>query len=387
MTRILTPTRTTDGSLGHRCPLNNERITPESCEACPHFVQVEPLVNRYRLHCDAPSTGVELIEFTPMKALDERGGLKGLDLMKSRKHTWYEPKLDGARALVHCTEDGVFITTRRKNKEGKYSQFQDNVPHLRDSEGLIALGKTGYTILDGEVMLDADSDTLASTMSIVSASPEHAAEVTARQGKVKLNLFDVIWSAGSTTANMKLSQRKAVLQDIASTFFIDEEYVRLIPETILETEAEREAFYQEMLDKGYEGAIAKNPESSYFESGSWLKLKERTTVDALVTSWEYGSKGGKYANTVGALKVSIYSSEDNLREIAKVVPGDDAKRNQLFNQLKDLSDQEIQELGMVVEIEAQGFTKEYRLRHPRILRYRPDRNEPNLVDLEMVKTL
>jgi ATP-dependent DNA ligase len=41
-------------------------------------------------------------------------------------------------------------------------------------------------------------------------------------------------------------------------------------------------------------------------------------------------------------------------------------------------------LRIIIEIEGQNWTKDYRIRHPRIVRYRPDRSDPNKVDFSQI---
>ena len=164
--------RPSTGNLYHYCPWLKENIESLTCANCQWHKGTERLEATYRVSCDFPVEGPELIVFEPAKAYDRVGSYKGDDVINSPRHVIIEPKLDGVRAIVHCTPEGVFITTRRKNKAGQYSQFQDNVPHLRDHLLLTQLGQEGYTIFDAEVIAPVDDDTLATTMGIVGAHPE-----------------------------------------------------------------------------------------------------------------------------------------------------------------------------------------------------------------------
>ena len=386
-TRILSPVRDREGWLHHRCPLNDGEIDPSTCQTCPHLNHVEERPSKYRLHCDAPSTGPELIEFDPPKAYDSHMGLKGTDLLNSSAHTWLEPKLDGARAIVHCTPDGVFITSRRRDRTGKFNQFQDNIPHIRDHEGLNQLGASGYTIVDAEIIMPVDTDTLATTMGVVGSGPERAIALQKEKGLAVLHIFDLARAKNLDMTWEHLHQRRGVLEDFEEAGYFDGDYIELVKIFRSEDAAERKNYLDSCLEAGLEGSIAKDPNASYFESHAWLKLKQKITVDAIVTGWEHGAVGGKYADTLGALKVSVQTPHDGLVEIAKVVPGDDKVRGQLFSTLKELEKEQILGLAIVVEMESQGWTKDYRLRHPRILRYRKDRSEPNTVEFEMLATL
>ena len=381
--RIITSKRDNkDGSLYHFCPKDAENVAVDACRACP-FGQVEDLTSRYRIHCSFTAEGVELVEYEPPKAHDSSAGLGRGEVIKSERHSWVEPKLDGARAIVHCTPDGVFITSRRRDKTGKYNQFQDNVPHLRDHPQLVALGKAGYTILDGEIMMDeGEGGSLGSTMSVVGSKPERAIEVQKKFGNAVLHLFDACRVANEDITSLPLSERHTLM---AAIFIARPDYILLVPVKKNQTAAQKQVLFDEALEAGQEGLVIKDPSSGYGASHAWLKVKQHVTIDAQVTGWEMGKVGGKYAHTLGALKVSVVDeATDDLREIANVIPGDNELRDRLFDQLKALSGQEIEGLGMVIELEGQGFTIEYRIRHPRIVRYREDRSEPNSVDFTKV---
>jgi ATP-dependent DNA ligase len=135
------------------------------------------------------------------------------------------------------------------------------------------------------------------------------------------------------------------------------------------------------LAHGKEGLVIKIPTATYFQSQAWLKVKQRCTYDCIITGFEFGKVGGKYEDTVGALKVAVTDSTNSeLREICKVIPGDDATRDRLLAKLADLAQSEIVNLGLIAELEAQCITKDGRLRHPRIIRWRTDRSAPNTVN-------
>ena len=151
--------------------------------------------------------------------------------------------------------------------------------------------------------------------------------------------------------------------------------------------ANRHAKVDEFISQGFEGAVLKDPGARYHDSRAWLKYKVKTTVDAQVTNFEYGAVGSKYALTVGALKVSVIDrATGKLREIARVAPGDDHERDEWFNLLTSYGpEEEIIAHNEIIELEGQQWTKDGRIRHPRILRVRGDRSEPNTVDFSSSK--
>jgi ATP-dependent DNA ligase len=382
MTRVIKSRRGVEGSDYHACPKLDKNIAMQDCTGCIYRSWVEELPSTYRVHCDFMS-GSDIKLFEPAKAHSTIKGLNGINVVQSPDHTWVEEKLDGVRALVHCTPTGVYITTRRLNKQGEYKQFQDNVPHLRDSSFLRSLGKRGYTILDGEVIAPHDTDTLANTMKVVGSGPDVAIARQLATGKLGLHLFDAPWINGDDMTNMPLYTRHYALEMLFEDYKHDKSDVYLVDNLGGMSPSEKLEEYAEAIERGSEGLIIKNPGATYYERG-WLKVKGKITLDAQVTGWEHGSAGGKWEHHLGALIVSVFNHSGVLVDVAKVIPGDDEMREGLYQQLESLADPVIEDLNMIVEMEAQIWTKDYRLRHPRIVKWRPDKSSPNKVDFSTV---
>jgi ATP-dependent DNA ligase len=376
---------TSTGNLYHYCPINNLKINKTDCTICTYHRATDENQASYKIHCGATGTA-ELIEPDPAKAYDTHKKLKGLALCESGDHIWIEPKLDGVRAIVHCTPNGVFITTRRRDKTGSYSQIQNNVPHLRGHSFLEELGKSGYTILDGEVIVPVvNEQTLPLTMGVVGSKPERAIALQQETGMwLSLNIFDILFLDGQDIRQNQFYLRRSILETKIPN---DIPHIRLVDGYVELDSRKRKQAYHEALDNGLEGIIIKDRQAAYGASHAWLKVKEKITLDAIVTGFEAGSVGGKYQDTIGAFNVAVRTPTGALEEIAKVSPGDDLTRAEMYAKLNGLTEQQILDLGIVVEMEAQRWTtgENPRLRHPRIVRYRPDRSEPNTVDLSQYK--
>lgn len=382
MARILTPKYdTTTGNLYHHCPLKDANVTLKACALCLYVDRLEPLAAKYRLHCRyAPTT--QLREFEVPKAHNTVQGLTGFDLLRSPRHSWLEVKYDGVRALVHCTASAVLFTTRRRDKSGSFKHFEDNVPHLAKHEVLVALGKKGYSILDGEMFLPVqNSETLNLSVGIATGLPAHAQWAQAKYGLAQLWLFDCPQLLGADIAERSLYERKSRLIDtLRECGWTDQDpHIKIVEATIEQTYGDRRQFFYDTLDQGYEGIVMKDSDAGYFASRAWLKLKATVTVDAQVVGWAPGKLGGKWADTLGNLIVAVHEGSV-LRVIGETIPGDDAKREELAVLLCDKTEDEITNLDLVVEMEAQCWTPDNQLRHPRILRWRTDRSTPNRVD-------
>ena len=271
---------------------------------------------------------------------------------------WAEPKLDGVRAIVHIhPERGVVVTTRRRNKDGNYSQFQDNIPHIRDAEVFKKL--KGYTILDAELLLPFMTQ-LGDVMGVVGGSPAHAKVVQEAAGNAVLHFFDSPRIEGNTIDYWPLSRRRQFLEalDLSSVGSLTQ--VTRLPMHLMQE------YVQTCWDTGFEGAVFKDPSTAYFHS-SWFKFKKRETMDLQVTDWIPGK--GKYLGTVGAVELAWPGQNIG---ICNCAPGTDATRYKLAKILAGLTRTQIAELALIAEVECQEMTDAGSLRHPRILRWRVD---------------
>jgi ATP-dependent DNA ligase len=374
--REIAPKRDTwTGELYHYCPLTLDKITTDKCEECEFRERIDWKTSKYIVHCRVPSE-VELVTFDPPKAHDEVGPYSGMEVVESSRHIWVEPKLDGARALVHLTPNGVFITSRRREKTGQFKRFQDNVPHLRDDPKFKEIGQHGYTILDGEVIVPKEGDTLAATMSVVGALPDYALLAQRRLGLAHLHLFDVVYANGEDVSNFSLQRRREILRDIPTN-----DHVHLVPFHEAKTAEEKLAVLDVMWGEGYEGIVLKDPRAAYKASRAWLKVKQRVTLDCQIVDWKFGAPGTKYEETLGSLTIAVKNTGGKLVPVADVIPGDDETRERLFRHYASMSTEQVIAENKIVEVMAQLITKDGALRHPRILRWREDRSEPNMLDL------
>lgn len=374
--RVISSIRSKEGENEHYCPRLDKKMLREGCNGCAQFGSYVERKATYKVNCLFPEEN-ELEIFKPSKADDSIGKLKGNDVIQSTKHTIVEPKLDGARAIVHATPEGVFITSRRLGRDGTYSQFQDKVPHLRDSKALIAAGRYGYTVLDAEILMESEdgSFTLGPTMSVLQASSDKAVATQEREGKLSINVFDIMWLNSQDLRSRSLFDRKIILDGLFEGSLGNEPYINKV-KAVYNTDVEtKQRLFDEALARGEEGIMIKDPDATYGGTKNMLKVKESMTIDARVHGFEYGAKGGKWEHTLGALLFEVIDkATGEWRELGKTVPGTDETRAELFDKLNGLEDNAIRDLEMIIEIKGQGWTEEHRVRHPRILKLRPDKN-------------
>lgn len=389
------------GEHSHFCPLAQQRIALSGCHGCEYFNKEKVNPTSYEVFCSFEAD-TDLAQFEPAKAWDKTGlpNYMGSDPLKVDTHIIIEPKRDGARALLHLTSDGIRVTTRRKRADGLYGEITENFPHLREQEVPEELWGTvidteGFVVVTGKSATgNKSTGSLGATMSVFGSHPDKAIQTQRTNGWMHFFAFDIVIDRGTDVRHLNWYKRRAILEGtlrlwgeqagLEGTY----QYIHAVEYYKAESYEGRQQWHEQFLAReGIEGSVVKNPNAKYGDTYGWLKVKEDVTLDCLVTGFEYGKKGGKYQDTVGALLISIKDQKDNLREIGKCIPGTDATRAKLLNifnaaKAKNLG---IGQLGILVEVEAQSWTKQYRLRHPRLLRYRNDKSDITQLDFNQIE--
>jgi DNA ligase-1 len=182
----------------------------------------------------------------------------------------FEWKLDGARVQVHKSGDEVRCYTRNLNEVGA------RAPEIVES--VRALPAVSL-ILDGEALaLRADG------------SP-HSFQVTMRREAMRRELplsvffFDCLLLDGVSLIDHAAGERFRALQEALPARMV-------IPRIVTADRTEASRFYEEALEHGHEGVMAKALDGRY-EAGrrgtAWLKIKRAHTLDLVVLAAEWGS--------------------------------------------------------------------------------------------------
>jgi bifunctional non-homologous end joining protein LigD len=288
----------------------------------------------------------------------------------------YERKLDGERCLAFCNENGVRLLSR--------SRKELNISYPEVAEALTRQGHDDL-VLDGEVVAFEGSFTsfsrLQRRMQVKDPNEARAAGVA-----VYYYVFDVLQADGLAVEDLPQRERKKLLRK-ALSFSGPLRYCGHRNES-------GETYFREACRKGWEGLIAKEAGAPYAHSRSrkWLKFKcihEQELVIGGFTDPKGSRKG------FGALLVGFYHG-DHLRYAGKVGTGfDDETLVDLREKLSELErpspafkDVDPFQRGVHwVEPQIVGqfgfteWTEQNRLRHPRFLGLRRDK-EPRDVSKE-----
>jgi DNA ligase-1 len=201
--------------------------------------------------------------------------------------------------------------------------------------------------------------------------------------------FDILRRDGVDLLDAPLSERADVLADIAPS--------SVVPRRTVASVAEAEAFYDEALERGHEGIMAKAPGSAY-AAGSrgvgWYKVKPAHTLDLVVLAVEHGS--GRRRGWLSNLHLGARDGTGGFAMIGKTFKGmTDAMlawQTKRFQELAVATEGYVVHLKpeQVVEIafsdvqESSQYASGVALRFARVKRYREDKTAEQADTLETV---
>jgi DNA ligase-1 len=230
-----------------------------------------------------------------------------------------ESKLDGFRCQVHLKGKKVEIFSR--NIERMTDTFPDVSAAVRTGTAARSV------IIEGEaVAFNEATGEFYPFQVTVQRKRKHDIEEMAQAWPLALIVFDLLFANGKDYTTAGYETRRKKLESIIRT----SERLRLV-EGIVTDEATRiERFFDEQIERGFEGIIAKRLDAPYqagVRNFNWIKLKRTyssklsDTVDAVVVGYLRG-RGMRARLRIGALLVAVYDKRsDTFQTIAKVGSG------------------------------------------------------------------
>jgi bifunctional non-homologous end joining protein LigD len=208
----------------------------------------------------------------------------------------YEPKYDGIRAIVEIDPNGsVHLWSRLGNE--KTQQF----PEIATALKRWARRRKQPLVLDGEIVaLDANGEPAGFQQL---QGRIHLSEGDGAAGRTALIVFDILREGRTDYRDRPLLERRARLEKLfgrtGSPLLRISEQVR----------GDGRALYQQALDRGWEGLIAKHAASLY-KSGKrtpdWRKLKLVHEQEFVVGGWTEPRQARTY---FGALLLGVYEPD------------------------------------------------------------------------------
>lgn len=232
-----------------------------------------------------------------------------------------EYKYDGLRVQAHVSRDRIELYSR--HLENITQQFPDIVAGLRASI------RSREAIVEGEaVPLDPNTGEFLPFQEVSRRRGRKTdVERIAREFPVSLFAFDCLLEDGEDLTTRPYRDRRDILRRAVQ----ETETVRLATWRVTGDVAEGERFFDEALQVGCEGLMAKALDSKY-DAGArgyqWVKFKKEysaqlsDTIDLVVVGAFAGR--GKRAGTYGALLMAAYdASTDVFRTTCKLGTGFD----------------------------------------------------------------
>lgn len=275
-----------------------------------------------------------------------------------------QTKFDGGRLIIHRYDREITAYTRQQH------EISENLPELQDvdwpdCEFIVDSEAVGYDPETGEP--------LPFQKFMERFQREKDVDEKAKEVEIKFKVFDALYLGPTKLADTQLwrapySDRLEQLEE----HFPDE--------VVVDCYDDLEECFENAIENGHEGIIAKDMSASYkfLRDDSWRKVKPvKEPVDLRVSEVIRGT--GRLSDRLGALKIE---SNDGV-PLGKVGTGfSDKDRKELWqmHQKEGL-------IGEIIEIEFEELQERdgnYGLRFPRYLRHRP---EGEADDLERVKSL
>ncbi|MEM2956291.1 MAG: ATP-dependent DNA ligase [Candidatus Pacearchaeota archaeon] len=229
-----------------------------------------------------------------------------------------ETKYDGLRLQVHKQGDKVELFSR--NLERMTHMFPDVV------EGIKKQVKLKNAILEGEaVAFNEETGEFFPFQVTITRKRKYKVEEMAKEFPLVLFSFDLLYNGKDLTQEKYLERRKKLEQAIKKGFTI-----RISDMIITDNPKELENFFEENVEKGTEGIIAKRLDSEY-QAGArnfnWIKLKRsykgelQDTIDVVIVGYLKG-KGIRAKFGIGALLGAVYDEKsDSFKTVAKIGSG------------------------------------------------------------------
>jgi ATP-dependent DNA ligase len=318
---------------------------------------------------------MEILQITPGKA---RAVFK--ENMWTSDRWVGEPKIDGSRYLMHVGVGESRFTSRHESKKtGLFVEKSKNIPHLQDlfMNENVDVDLAGC-VFDGEIVRGGLLSKSSEVTKIMGSLPEKAIQIQQESGYVDYFVFDILFDhEGNDIRGLPYESRRNIMLGYLSEIADPKKHLNIIP---VERQ-DKERFYQEIIAAGGEGVILKDSQAPYAQG--WAKVKRHATFDVIITGYEEPTKITKkssgeesasrlYDNGwIGALVFGQYF-EGKLVNFGSCSGMDDAMR-------EEISLNKEKYIGKVIEVMCQERLVSGRLRHPRFLRFRPDKNPEECV--------
>ncbi len=230
-----------------------------------------------------------------------------------------EAKYDGFRMQCHKKGDRVEIFSRRMER------LTDMVPEI--VEAIKREIKADEIIFEGEgIGYDEKENKFYSFQQTIQRKRKHDVNKKVDEIPLRLFAFDVMYIDGESLIELPFKERRKRLEGVIKRGGI----IELSEGYEVESADEIEEHFQDFVNRGLEGLMAKDLNAPYTAGArkfAWIKLKKSyrselsDTVDIVIVGY-YEGKGSRTQFGLGGILGAVYDPDrDEFRTIAKVGSG------------------------------------------------------------------
>jgi len=266
--------------------------------------------------------GLEKIKITPgvpiRPTLAERLP-SAEEIVKKLGRCAIEAKYDGFRFQIHKDNEKVTIFSRK----------QEDMTHMFPEivEGVKKQVKAKAAIFEGEALaFNEETGEYLPFQITIQRKRKYGIEEKAKEFPLRLFAFDVMMADGKNTMELPFLERRKKLDSIISKG----ETIELTQSIETDDPKKIESFFNDCVEKGLEGIIAKDLNAKYIAGArkfAWIKLKRSyrgeltDSIDAVIIGY-YKGKGKRTQFGLGALLSAVYNKKDDCFEsVAKIGTG------------------------------------------------------------------
>lgn len=352
--------------------------------------------------------------FTPIIMMRAERLSSAKEIMKQIGTCLVEPKFDGFRLQIHYSRDKGEVRLFSRSLEDVTFMYPDIVAGVKKQVTAKEI------IFEGEAIgYNPKTNEFLPFQETVQRKRKYDIEKMVGQIPLRLFSFELLFLEGVNFVNTPFSKRRKTLEGvIKTTRDLSRDIVLLADEEKVESEDRLEKLFDEAVEKGLEGVLAKKIDGVYKPGArewNWIKYKKsysaniHDTIDCLVMGYDLG-KGKRTVFGIGAFLVGVYDNKaEKFVTIAKIGTGlTDVEWRELkakSEKVKTKIKQENYDVNkmmdcdiwlkpeIVVEIKADEITKSpvhtagLALRFPRLERFRDDKRAEDATSIAEVKKM
>lgn len=237
-----------------------------------------------------------------------------------------EPKYDGFRLQIHYRKKDQLVKLFSRNLEDATFMYPDIV------EAVGKQIKAEEIVFEGEAVgFNPSTGDFLPFQETVQRKRKYQIKEKVKKIPLKLFAFELLYINGKNFIEEDfLKRRKELTHVILSSNDQFTDTIITSPEVIVDDEKKIELYFEEQINKGLEGIVAKKLNGVYQPGArgwNWIKYKRsysskiEDTIDCLIMGYDLG-KGKRAEFGIGAFLVGIFDEKnDNFVTVAKIGTG------------------------------------------------------------------